>query len=193
MVIRSRRASRAVQPAGGPGGDRPADPPVPEPTAVAAAAEEVPDEPSAPPAGYLANALAAVVPLVIGAGGLALSLAMGLGSVTAPGPGLWPAIVCAGLVAMSVVLLVGGRRFHDAEALTSGTLPVLLAVATLLALVLAMPYVGFELPTVLVAFVWLKVLGREGWLLSTVVAVVLTAVLWLLFVQLFDVPLPHLI
>jgi type II secretory pathway component PulM len=56
-----------------------------------------------------------------------------------------------------------------------------------------MPYIGFEIPTLLVAFVWLTVLGRERWLLSAVLAVVITVVLWLLFIQLFDVPLPHLI
>jgi hypothetical protein len=58
--------------------------------------------------------------------------------------------------------------------------------------VLAMPYVGFEIPTLVVSFVWLAVLGRERLLLSAVLAVVLTAALWLLFIQLFDVSLPHL-
>jgi hypothetical protein len=66
------------------------------------------------------------------------------------------------------------------------------AVISLVALVMAMPYVGFEIPTLVVTFVWLAVLGRERWLFSAVLAVVLTAVLWLLFIQLFAVSLPHL-
>jgi hypothetical protein len=167
---------------------------------VTQVASALPEEPEAPledetaaPAGYLGNTLAVLAPLAIGVGGLVLSVQLGLGSFTAPGPGLWPALICAGLTAMSVVLLLGGRRFHNAELLTRSSLLVLVALATLIALVAAMPYIGFEIPTLLVAFVWLTVLGRERWLLSAVLAVVITVVLWLLFIQLFDVPLPHLI
>jgi putative tricarboxylic transport membrane protein len=149
------------------------------------------DDETAPPAGYLGNTLGAVAPLALGVGGLVLAVQMGLGSFTNPGPGLWPAIICVVLTAMSAVLVVGGRRFHNAEALTRTSLLVLVALATLVGLVLAMPYVGFEIPTLVVSFGWL-VLGRERLLLSAVLAVALTAVLWLLFVRLFDVPLPHL-
>jgi hypothetical protein len=163
----------------------------PEPTTP-----EEPDLPledeTAPPAGFLGNTLGVLAPLTIGVGGLVLSLRMGLGSFTDPGPGLWPAVICVVLTGMSAVLLVGGRRFHNAEALTRTSLPVLVALASLLALVLAMPYVGFEIPTLVVSFLWLAVLGHERWLFSAVVALVLTAALWLLFVQLFTVPLPHL-
>jgi hypothetical protein len=150
------------------------------------------EDEDAPPAGYLGNTLGVLAPLAIGVGGLVLSLQLGLGSFTAPGPGLWPAIICVALTAMSAVLLVGGRRFHNAEALTRTSLLVLVALATLVALVAAMPYVGFEIPTLLVAFLWLTVLGRERLLQSAVLAVVITAALWLLFIQLFTVPLPHL-
>jgi putative tricarboxylic transport membrane protein len=166
-------------------------------TQVPSPLPEEPEEPledeTAAPAGYLGNTLGVLAPLAIGVGGLVLSVQLGLGSFTAPGPGLWPALICAGLTAMSVVLLLGGRRFHNAELLTRSSLLVLVALATLIALVAAMPYIGFEIPTLLVAFVWLTVLGRERWLLSAVLAVVITVVLWLLFIQLFDVPLPHLI
>ncbi len=150
------------------------------------------EDETAPPAGYLGNTLGVLAPLAIGVGGLILSLQMGLGSFTDPGPGLWPLLICTVLTAMSVVLLVGGRRFHDAEALTRDSLRVPVAVISLVALVMAMPYVGFEIPTLVVTFVWLAVLGRERWLFSAVLAVVLTAVLWLLFIQLFAVSLPHL-
>lgn len=171
----------------GPDERTPAEPPAPpeEP--------ELPlEDETAPPAGYLGNTLGVLAPLAIGVGGLVLSLQMGLGSFTDPGPGLWPALICVVLTVMSAVLLVGGRRFHNAEALTRTSLSVLVAVATLIALVLAMPYVGFEIPTLAVSFVWLAVLGRERLLLSAVLAVALTAALWLLFIQLFDVSLPHL-
>ena len=181
MTIAIRKGRRSMRP----------DEPTPEP-----AAPDEPDLPledeTAPPAGYLGNTLGVLAPLVIGLGGLVLSLRMGLGSFTDPGPGLWPAVICVVLTLMSGVLLAGGRRFHNAEALTRTSLPVLLALATLLGLVLAMPYVGFEIPTLVVSFVWLAVLGRERLLLSAVLAVVLTAVLWLLFIQLFAAPLPHL-
>jgi putative tricarboxylic transport membrane protein len=144
-------------------------------------------------AGYLGNTLGVLASLALGVGGIVLSVGLGIGSFTAPGPGLWPALICIALTVMSVVLLVGGRRFHNAELLTRSSLLVLVAVATLIALVVSMPYIGFEIPTLLVAFGWLTVLGRERWLFSAVMSVVITGALWLLFIQLFDVPLPHLI
>jgi hypothetical protein len=178
MAIASRKGQRRMT-----GDERATEHAVPE---------EPPEDETAPPAGHLGNTVGVLVPLALGVGGLVLSARMGLGSFTDPGPGLWPALICVVLTAMSVVLLAGGRRFHNAEALTRSSLPVLGALVTLVGLVLAMPYVGFEIPTLVVSFLWVAVLGRERWLLSAVVAVALTAALWLLFVQLFAVPLPHL-
>lgn len=162
--------------------------------AVATGDAEAPiEDETAPPAGYLGNAIAAAVPLVLGVAGLWLAVDMGLGSFGDPGPGLWPALICVVLAGLSVALLAGGKRFHDAEAFTRRTVHVVAAAALMLGLVLAMPWIGFEIPTAVVAFVWLKWLGGERWLTSALLAVGITAVLWLLFVQLFAIRLPHLI
>jgi hypothetical protein len=58
--------------------------------------------------------------------------------------------------------------------------------------VLLVPRIGFEIPSVLVLALWLKVLGRESWLTTAVVSVTTTAVLYLLFVILLGTPLPRL-
>ncbi|NUQ90863.1 MAG: tripartite tricarboxylate transporter TctB family protein, partial [Glycomyces artemisiae] len=53
--------------------------------------------------------------------------------------------------------------------------------------------VGFELPTLLLLFAWLRFLSRESWLTSAVVAVSATAVAYALFILGLGVPLPHII
>lgn len=150
------------------------------------------EDETAPPAGYLANVLTSLAPLLVGIAGVVGSLRLGLGSFSDPGPGLWPLLISVGIIIVAAVLLFGGRRFHDAEKLSRGSLTVFIAVATLVALVLALPYIGFEIPTAVLAFVWLKFFGRESWLLSAIVAVATTVGFWLLFVLALGIPLPRL-
>lgn len=168
-------------------------PPEPTPTPQGPDDSTPLEDETAPPAGYLANLVGGgLVPLGIGVVGIALSIQLGLGSFGDPGPGLWPAVICGVLVLMSGVLVVGGKRFHNAESITRQAITVVIAIATLAGLVAAMPYVGFEIPTAVLAFVWMKFLGGEKWWVSAVVAVAITAVAWLLFIQLFRIPFPHL-
>jgi hypothetical protein len=65
-------------------------------------------------------------------------------------------------------------------------------VVSLLAYAALLPMIGFEIPTVLLLFFWIKILGREGWRSAVTVSLVATAVVYGLFVLLLAVPLPHL-
>lgn len=144
------------------------------------------------PAGPVTNVIAALVPLLVGVAAAIGSIQLGIGELTDPGAGLWPMIISIVIVCCSLVLLIGGRRFWDAEAFSSTSLRVVYATLSLVAYALALPYIGFEISTVLLLFFWMKVVGRERWLISLILPVVATAAFWLLFVLLLRIPLPRL-
>ncbi|GAA3388876.1 tripartite tricarboxylate transporter TctB family protein [Cryptosporangium minutisporangium] len=145
-----------------------------------------------PAAGPVANIVAGVLVTVLGAASLVGSLSLGAGSAASPRPGTWPALVSAGLIALGLTLIVRARTAGDAERYTSAALLVLAGVATMVVYVVMLPVVGFEIPTALLAFVWLRYLGREGWRISIVVSLGATAAFYALFVGALDVAIPHL-
>ncbi|MEN8584503.1 tripartite tricarboxylate transporter TctB family protein [Burkholderia sp. RS01] len=164
---------------------------LPEPlTAEQLAAEW--DEERPPDAGPLANVAAAVATAALGAAGLAMSVAMGLGSPEKPEPGLWPFIISLVMIAMSAALLVFGRKKLDAEAFSGSSWQVAGGVATLVGFVLVVGVAGFEIPTLLLTFVWLRFLGKETWRMSIILSLAVTAAFYLIFVVALSVPIPHL-
>jgi hypothetical protein len=164
---------------------------LPEPlTAEQLAAEW--DEERPPYAGPLANVAAAVATAALGAAGLAMSVAMGLGSPEKPEPGLWPFIISLVMIAMSAALLVFGRKKLDAEAFSGSSWQVAGGVATLVGFVLVVGVAGFEIPTLLLTFVWLRFLGKETWRMSIILSLAVTAAFYLIFVVALSVPIPHL-
>lgn len=147
-----------------------------------------------PPAGGPVHQLvAAAVGLALGVAGAALSWGYGLGTPSAPGPGLWPFLVSLVVAVLSAVLLLTGRRLTDSEAFSRASLIPLVAVLTFLALGLLMPVIGFEVPSLLLCVVWLKLLGRESWRTTAVVSVVTVAAFYALFILLLQVPIPRLL
>lgn len=152
-----------------------------------------PAEPDRPPAaGPLTNLVIALVVVVLGGAALAGSLSLGVGSPAAPGPGTWPAIVSAVLVVLGLVLAARARHTDDAERFTRSGLLVLAAVASMAVFVTVVGSIGFEIPTALLALVWLRWLGRESWRISIVVSLAMTLAFYLIFVGALDVTIPHL-
>ena len=143
-------------------------------------------------AGTAMNVGAALVPLLLGLAGAVGSIQLGLGDLLDPGAGLWPFVICLALVGCSTALLIGGRRFRNAERFTPRSLRVLAAIAGISLFVAVVPYVGFEFPSILLIFAWVRFFGREPWWLSAVLAVALTTAFWLLFVLVLQIPLPRL-
>jgi hypothetical protein len=151
------------------------------------------DEPDRPPAaGAVTNLVTAAVVVVLGGAALAGSVRLGVGSPSAPGPGTWPAMVSTVLVVLGLVLATRIRRTDDAERFTRSALLVLAAVASMAVFVAVVDTIGFEIPTAVLAFVWLRLLGRERWRTSIVISIGVTVALYLLFVAAFDVSIPHL-
>jgi len=67
------------------------------------------------------------------------------------------------------------------------------AVLTLVVFAAVLPLIGFEIPSLLLAFVWLRFLGRESWISSVVTSVGTVAAFYVLFVLVLQIPLPRLI
>lgn len=114
---------------------------------------------------------------------------LGVGSLTAPGPGLWPLIV-------SVVLVLTGAavalRPGDAEVIGREAWIVVLGCLSLVAYTLLFEVVGFEIPTIALLVFWLKVLGGDTWRTAVTVAVGATVSVYLVFIFALGVALPHL-
>jgi len=152
-----------------------------------------PAEPDRPPAaGPVTNLVIALVVVVLGGAALAGSLSLGVGSPSAPGPGTWPAVVSVVLVLLGLVLAARARHAEAAERFTRAGLLVLAAVATMAVFVAVVGLVGFEIPTALLAFVWLRFLGRESWRISIILSLATTIAFYLLFVAALDVTIPHM-
>jgi putative tricarboxylic transport membrane protein len=150
-------------------------------------------EPDHPPAaGPVTNLVTAGAVVILGGISFAGSLRLGVGSASAPGPGTWPAAVSAVLVVLGLVLAARFRHTDGAERFTRTGLLVLLAVTSMAAFVAAVGTIGFEIPTAVLAIVWLRFLGGERWRTSIAISLGAAVAFYLLFVAALDVSIPHM-
>lgn len=150
------------------------------------------DADKAPAAGPIANIVVAIVIAAIGIGGIYLALDMGIGSPSSPSSGLWPLMIGVVLVALSVAMAVLSRRFQDGEKFSPASLQVLIGVATMIGFVLLIGRIGFELPALVLMFIWLRFMGKETWRMSITLSIGTVAAFYLIFVVALGVPVPHL-
>ncbi|SNS50947.1 putative tricarboxylic transport membrane protein [Geodermatophilus pulveris] len=127
--------------------------------------------------------------LALGVGALLTARGMGLGELTAPGPGLWPAIVAALLTGTAAALLFLDPA-EDYESWTVGTARIVAGLAGLALFVVLFDTIGFVVPAALLLFAWLRWLAGESWRMALVLAVAGALVLHLVFVVALGVPFP---
>jgi putative tricarboxylic transport membrane protein len=139
------------------------------------------------------NLIAALVPLAVGVLAAVLSWQLGLGDLADPGPGLWPLIVSVAMVVLAAVLAARPAPTGEEERFGRESIIVAVAVVSLLGYALLFEQVGFEIPTAALLVLWLKVLGRESWMVTVAVSLGATAALYLLFITGLDVSLPHIV
>ena len=137
----------------------------------------------------LLRRIAPVLLLVLGIAALREAAGMGLGELTAPGPGLWPFIVAGLLAATAAVLLVVDPA-EDYEAWTAGSLRIVAGLIGLALFVVLFQTLGFIVPTVLMLTAWLRFFGGESWRMALVLGVGGAIVLHLIFVIALGVPFP---
>jgi putative tricarboxylic transport membrane protein len=95
-------------------------------------------------------------------------------------------------VLLGLGLLASARRTADAERFSGASWLVLAGLATMVVFVAVVEVIGFEIPAALLAFVWLRFLGREGWRMSIVTSLAMVVGFYLVFVAALAVPIPHL-
>lgn len=144
------------------------------------------------PAGPVSNLVVALVVVAIGVGGLIGSAALGLGTAAAPSAGTWPFLISAAITALGVALGMLARRTDDAERLSSSIWRVAAGLATMVGFVAVISVIGFEIPSALLAFVWLRFLGGESWRLSALGSFGIVVAFYLIFVGALNVPVPHM-
>ncbi|MHA6619388.1 tripartite tricarboxylate transporter TctB family protein [Pseudonocardia sp. DLS-67] len=121
-----------------------------------------------------------LIVVAVGVGALAGSVALSLGELTAPGPGLWPFVVALLLTGTGLVLLVVDDP-ADYEPFTRGSARIVGGLAGLAVFVAVFEVIGFLLPAFLMLLLWLRVFGRESWRWSVGLALVGSVGLYLLF------------
>ena len=145
-----------------------------------------------PAAGPLANAASSLVVLGVGIAAVILSVAMGLGTPSAPQPGLWPFIVSCVMVALGLFQLIAGRHNRDAEKFTRMSISPLTGLVTLAAMVAVMPLIGFELPALVLCIIWMRFLGGETWRSTVLISAIVVAAFYGIFVLALGTSIPHL-
>ena len=145
-----------------------------------------------PPGGRVAALGSTLVVTVLAAAAALLSLRMGLGTPQQPAPGMWPFVVSVAAVVIGLVQLVLGRRGGEGEKFTQESLLAACGLATLVGLVLLMPVIGFEIPALLLSFVWMKFLGGETWRAATLYSALVVVAFYLIFITALGTSIPHL-
>ena len=144
------------------------------------------------PLGPAANVAVALVVTAFGAAGCLASWSLGVGTPAEPEAGTWPLVICAAITVLGCVLLGTARRTADTEAFSAASWKILAGVGTMAGFIALIGTIGFEIPSALLAFVWLRFLGGESWRLSAVASVLIVAAFYAVFVGLLSVPIPHL-
>jgi putative tricarboxylic transport membrane protein len=127
--------------------------------------------------------------LAVGVAALAGSVGLSLGTLTAPGPGLWPFVVALLLTGTALVLVVVDDP-QDYEAFTRGSARIAGGIAGLAVFVGALEMVGFLLPAFLMLLLWLRVFGREPWRWALGLALAGSVGLYVLFDTVLGVRFP---
>lgn len=148
----------------------------------------LPDDDTAPVRVSPIRYLGSLITLAVGIVAVVLSTQLGIGSLRAPEPGLWPLIVSGGVCLFALASLLDDRQDHNPESLPMGRM--LVGVLALALFVFAFQHLGLVLPTFITLVLWLRKLAGEPWRTSLVIAAGATASLWLLFAHLLGVPFP---
>lgn len=116
------------------------------------------------------------------------SFALGIGSLTNPGPGLWPFSISLITFVLTIVLLILGCRWSATP--EGGRKWVLAAIAGLIAYGMILPILGFILATIPLVFYFMRIIGGSGWITTIVTSALAPFGSYYVFDVLLGVPLP---
>ncbi len=136
--------------------------------------------------------------LLIGMGFVAGGVKMGLGPVSAPGAGFFPAALGGILSALSLALLIttalGKFRAEEKQRFwkeKNSWVKIALVLLSLILFMLLLEFLGYIITTIIFVFFLLKFVGKKGWRISIVMAVLVSLGSYALFKMALGVSLPR--
>jgi putative tricarboxylic transport membrane protein len=143
------------------------------------------------------RAVAGALGLLLGGGYLIEGWSLKWGSLSAPGPGIFPLVVGVlfALVSLGVMVEALFATTPGAAAFPSGPdlRRLVIVSAAFVAYVFLLNVFGFLLATALFVAFYCRVVGSVSWVWSLVAAFGVAIVVWLVFGFLLEVPLPEAI
>jgi putative tricarboxylic transport membrane protein len=121
--------------------------------------------------------------LILGLMVIVLSLKLGFGALTKPGPGLVPFLAGALILISDAVLILFGKKSVDDNRLFSKREIRIYLLLTVIfgCWVVAMPFLGYVLVTFIATFVFSKIMKLEGWLKPLLLSIGTTLMSYILF------------
>ena len=139
-----------------------------------------------------ASALSLIVHIgvtLLGAVGIWLAIDLGVGTLSKPGPGMWPLAAASLMTAAGIVTIAEAARGAIVESLRGSARP-LLGVALAVLFVLLFSFVGVISALIVTITLWARLLGRLPWRAVVLWTVLITAGLYLLFGVVISTPFP---
>ena len=118
---------------------------------------------------------------------------LSIGSLHAPGPGFFPALIAAVLVLLSLFLMIkGGKEESEEDAVSAPAITRMLVLfAALVAYFLLLEYLGFVVVSFLLMFFLFLWVGRQRWYVAFLSAVACIGLAYVLFDILLKSNLPR--
>jgi putative tricarboxylic transport membrane protein len=136
--------------------------------------------------------------LFIGLGFVMGGVKMGLGPLNTPGAGFFPAVIGGIFSALSIALLIttfiGKIRAGEKQRFwkeKNSWVKISLALLSLIFYMLFLESLGYIITTVIFVFFLLKFVGKKGWRISIVMAVLVSLSSYALFKMALGVSLPR--
>lgn len=130
---------------------------------------------------------------ILGLAIVIVSWGYGVGSLSRPGPGLYPGFIGAAISVFSFFILVSEFRTRASQAMLDreGAKTLLFMMLTFSLWIVAMPFLGYVVVTLLATYAFCKIMKLEGWRKPLAVSGGTALFLYLLFDYWMYVDLPR--
>ncbi len=132
--------------------------------------------------------------LLLSAGYLHVSLDLPMGALDEPGAGLFPILVSAIMAFASAAAMWEGYKAPTSEAIelpTGGDSARLVKLVLLLsAYFVAIPWLGYSVSSLIFCILLIRLLSDTNWMRSILYSIIMTAVVYVVFIYLLKVPMP---
>lgn len=132
--------------------------------------------------------------LLLSAGYLHMSLDLPMGALDEPGAGLFPILVSAIMAFASAAAMWEGYKAPTSEAIEiptgSDSARLVKLVLLLSAYFVAIPWLGYSVSSFIFCVVLIRLLSDTKWMRCILYALIMTAVVYIVFIYLLKVPMP---